>query len=177
MRLNVTHKGRAPNFSANNYRDYLTVLVYHLQNMEAYKAWVEDFSASILTWARPDHFPVTGSPMKDWPMASGYEAFTLAFGYLAAAAAALALRFSLLHAKAGAGQAQANAHNGRSLEPKGGVQRRQETRAGLDADGRRDAVGRRGREEQGPEKRAGGVCSGEQPVGQGAGAAAVEQRG
>lgn len=50
--------------------------------MEAYKAWIDEFSASILSWARPDHFPATGSPMKSWPMASGYEAFTLAFGYL-----------------------------------------------------------------------------------------------
>lgn len=42
---------------------------------------VDMISNPILNWARPEGHPA--SPMGEWPLASGYAAWTIAFGYLA----------------------------------------------------------------------------------------------
>ena len=52
--------------------------------MQAYTDFVTNLESTIVTWARPAHFPAgVTSPMGDWPLASGYDAFSIAFGYLA----------------------------------------------------------------------------------------------
>lgn len=51
--------------------------------MKMYEDFVVGLTDSLITWARPDHFPKTPGPMANWPMASGYEAVSIALGYLA----------------------------------------------------------------------------------------------
>jgi len=55
--------------------------------MDALLAQWETFAVSttdaIANWARPAHHAGIVSPMGSWPLASGYSAFSIAFGYLA----------------------------------------------------------------------------------------------
>ena len=51
--------------------------------MQAYTDFVVNLSDGILKWAKPAHFPAGPGPMAGWPLASGFSAFSIAFGYLA----------------------------------------------------------------------------------------------
>ena len=52
------------------------------KRMQIYIDLVTKIESSIISWARPAHFPVPG-PMSSWPLATGLESFSIAFGYLA----------------------------------------------------------------------------------------------
>ena len=51
--------------------------------MEAYVDFLTQLESSIISWAKPVHFPQGPGPMASWPLASGLESFSIAFGYLA----------------------------------------------------------------------------------------------